>query len=138
MVLSGQLGQAHLPTGGVLDHNFPLIVRRMPEALATVNRQLARAGPPGGHHVQPVLVTARKDRASAPGDHCLRGQPPDIARRPYKTIRPGMASTSWAGGVAFDRAGHATRPAAAEFAAGPVLTPVPCLRSMVLVVTLRS
>ena len=37
VVLSGQLGQAHLPTGGVLDHDFSLIVRRMPEALATAN-----------------------------------------------------------------------------------------------------
>jgi hypothetical protein len=36
MVLSGQLGQAHLPTGGVLDHDFSLSVRRMSEALGHV------------------------------------------------------------------------------------------------------
>src|SRR5262249_2815563 len=31
---------------------------------------------------QPVLVTARKDQAGATDGHCLRGQAPDIARRP--------------------------------------------------------
>src|SRR5215472_5455138 len=63
-VLGGQLGQAHLPTGGVLDHDFSSIVRRMPEALATSQQQAfstrrARTG---------------SQRASAPG---WRGADPD-------------------------------------------------------------
>jgi hypothetical protein len=39
---------------------------------------------PGGHRAQPVLVTARKDRAGPSRDHRPRSQRPDKARRPVQ------------------------------------------------------
>src|SRR5215472_17120545 len=58
MVLSGQLGQAHLPTGGVLGHGFSLVVRRIPEALTTSQQQalMLAAGWPCGD-LPPLLTT---------------------------------------------------------------------------------
>src|SRR5262249_42669779 len=93
-------------------------------------RPAARRGAPGGRRLQRVLVTAPRDRAGATGDHCLRGQAPDVARRPVQDdpARHGINLLGWR--AAFDRAGQATRPAAAEFAAGAGLTLMPCLRSM--------